>query len=363
MDLLHRTFLGNTLESYLWFAGILTAGLLFKRFISRLISAWLFRFIRKKEYEVGVNEFIGLVSAPVQFLIMVILLYFACDRLSFPTEWKLVSEEKFGVRFVLDHLYRGLMVVAITWIVLRLVDFFGLVLVARAKRSMSKSDDQLVPFLKEGVKVLLAGVGFLIMLGVAFELDIVSLVTGLGIGGLAFALAAKETLENLLGSFAIFMDKPFFVGDTVRVGAIEGVVESIGFRSTRIRSVDKSLVILPNKKMVDAELVNESEREMRRIRTVLLLRHGTASEQLQALTADLADFLQHRPFIEGEPQIHLRGFTPAGQELAISAIFRIPDADLFSNELQAFNLRVLELMKKYEIQWANPTASVAGIAV
>ncbi|MFM8433148.1 MAG: mechanosensitive ion channel family protein [Bacteroidota bacterium] len=355
-----RTFLGNAFEDYLWFAGILLAGFVFKRIISRFLSAWLYRLLRNKAFEVGVNEFIGLISAPVQLLIMVVLLYFACNRLHFPEEWHLVTEEKFGVRFVLDHLYRGMIVASITWIILRLVDFFGLVLAARARRSSSRSDDQLVPFLKEGVKVLLAGMGFLIMLGVAFEVDIVSLVAGLGIGGLALALAAKETLENLLGSFAIFMDKPFFVGDTVKVGGIEGVVESIGFRSTRIRSVDKSLVILPNKKMVDAELVNDSDRQFRRIKTILLIHSSSQTDRLKAFMVELQEFLKSRPALEGIPQVHLRGFSAIGHEISVTAVFRIPDGDLFANELQEFNLFVLDAMKRNTLNWANGTAMVSA---
>src|SRR4051812_17878053 len=98
---------------------------------------------------------------------------------------------------------------SVTWITMRIVDFIGLVFIYRASLTESKLDDQLVPFARDAVKIILGAIAFLAILGVLFNLDVVSLVTGLGIGGLAFALAAKETLENLLGSFTIFIDKPF----------------------------------------------------------------------------------------------------------------------------------------------------------
>lgn len=359
--MLQRTFLGNTVENYLWFLGILLAGLIFKRLLSRLLSAGLFRFFRKNTFEVGAEAFIGLLSAPFQFLIMVVILYFACDRLTFPVEWHLVSDEVFGIRFVLDHLYAGLMVVSITWLILRLVDYFGLVLMARAGRSASKSDDQLIPFLKEGVKVVIAGVGFLVMLGLAFELDIVSLVTGLGIGGLAFALAAKETLENLLGSFTIFLDKPFTVGDQVKVGSIEGHVESIGFRSTRIRAMDKMLVILPNKKMVDAELVNETQRELRRYKLVLALRRDTPPERIRGLVGGLTDYFATRTELVDVPNVHFKEITVNSMDVHAVVVLRIPDGDVFAAVQEEINFNVLAILHQNDCELApSPNTLVMG---
>ncbi|MBK6990129.1 MAG: mechanosensitive ion channel [Bacteroidetes bacterium] len=90
-------------------------------------------------------------------------------------------------------------------------------------------------------------------------------------------------MENLIGSFSIFLDKPFIVGDNVKVGAIEGRVETIGFRSTRIRGLDRMIVIVPNKKMTDAELMNDSERISRRARFSIELSNETSAEQMKAI--------------------------------------------------------------------------------
>ncbi len=107
------------------------------------------------------------------------------------------------------------------------------------------------------------------VLGFIFKVNIVALVGGLGIGGLALALASKETVENLFGSFTIFFDKPFTVGDHVKVGNVEGFVEGIGLRSTRIRTLERSLLTIPNKKMIDAELENVTLRSMWRPRSYI----------------------------------------------------------------------------------------------
>ena len=239
--------------------------------------------------------------------------------------------------------------------VMRSVDFAGMVLIARAHRTNNHTDDQLVPFLKEAVKVLLGGIGFLIMLAVAFNLDIVSLVTGLGIGGLAFALAAKETLENLLGSFTIFLDKPFVVGDQVKVGAIEGVVESIGFRSTRIRALDRMLVTVPNKRMVDAELINETDREFRRFRCLLQLNPEVKIDDLEAFLTNLRAFLTQRHHLEGQPQVHLKGISTTGLEVQVIAVLRLPDSEIFAAEQELINIKIIELVQQHHLSFSKNT--------
>lgn len=357
--MLHYYFLGNTIENYLWSIGILLCGLLFKRLLSRIISAILFRFFRKRSYEVGADSFITLLSAPFQFLIMVVILFFACNRLTFPMEWQLASNKVFGVRFFLEHLYRGMLVVAITWLVLRMVDFSALVLMARARKSATRADDQLIPFLKEGVKVILAGFGLLIVLSAALELDIVSLLTGLGIGGLAFALAAKETLENLLGSFTIFLDKPFTTGDHVKVGTVEGNVESIGFRSTRIRALDKMLVTVPNKKMVDAELINESERQLRRCKFTLSLSNEVQAENVMQFITALRTYLDRHTAIDGTSNVHLHEFGLNSLDVSVSCVLRITDGDEFLSAREGINFKVLELMKLHAVSFAEQATAVS----
>lgn len=359
-SVLNQTFLGNTLESYLWFLGILLVGLTLKRFISKLIARLFYRVVRKQGHRVGSDKFLALTAAPVGFLFLLLILYVACDRLHFPEEWKLVPENVFGLRFVLHQLFEGAVVVAVTWIVLRLVDFFGLVLIARARETEDRSDDQLVPFVKEGIKVILAGVGLLITLAVSFDLDVVSLVTGLGIGGLAFALAAKETLENLLGSFTIFLDKPFRVGDQVKVGPVEGKIESVGFRSTRIRALDRMLVTVPNKKMVDAELINETEREVRRSRQVFLLEHSTPPERIEEVLTDIRGYIEVQHELESGFIVRLQNVTQHGLELLVVYIVKTPVFEEFLAVQERIHLEILGILHRHQVRFAS-TAPVVNL--
>ena len=118
----------------------------------------------------------------------------------------------------------------------------------------------------------------------------------MGVGGIAIAMASKESLENLLGSFTIFLDQPFNVGDIVKIGTITGVVEKVGFRSTRIRTFDKSLVTVPNKKMVDAELDNLGMRPVRRAKFNIGLTYNTSQETIRNIVTDIQNIPD--PFIK-----------------------------------------------------------------
>ncbi|MGZ4049646.1 MAG: mechanosensitive ion channel family protein, partial [Bacteroidia bacterium] len=212
----------------------------------------------------GYEKLLALLKKPLGIFILLISFYFAFNILTFPAEWNFTTIDHFGLRMLLYRAYQIGIIVTLTWVVLRVIDFFGLVLIYRASLTESKTDDQLVPFIKESIKVIVTIMAVFFILGAVFKLNIASLIAGLGIGGLAIALAAKESLENLLGSFTIFLDKPFVIGDLIRVGTLEGTVEKIGFRSTRLRTPEKSYVTVPNKKLVDGELDNLSLRIQRR---------------------------------------------------------------------------------------------------
>jgi MscS family membrane protein len=245
------------------------------------------------------------------------------------------------------------------WILLRIVDFFGVVFMYRAKLSASKADDMLVPFIKEGVKILLAMFGLLAILGTVFNLNVVTLIGGLGIGGLAVALAAKETLENLLGSFLIFLDKPFIIGDQIKVGSIEGIIEDIGFRSTRIRTFERTVVTVPNKKMVDAELENQTKREHRRARFTLSLTYDASPGVMKRLSSEIEHVLKTHALIEKETTwVRFREFSASSLDLQVNYFVHTPELEKFLEVREEINYTIMELVKKNGLEFALPSTTV-----
>lgn len=346
-NLLQRTFAGNTLEDYLWFGSIVLIGLVLRQFLSRSLTHFVFRFIKKYSAGVGVDRLIILLKEPLNLFILLITFYLAFGKIHFPEEWQLAPVEAFGVRMIISRLYHASLIIAFTWIILRMIDFFGIILSYRASLTESKSDDQLVPFIKESIKIILGIFSFFFMLGTVFHVNVASLIAGLGIGGLAIALAAKESLENLLGSFTIFLDKPFSVGDKVQIGHVVGEVESIGFRSTRIRTLEKSFVTVPNKKMVEAELDNLSLRTQRRVSFPLHIELSTSSEKMKAIVSDIQECLNQHPLVnKEESRAWLHELGPHSLHIMVEYYLNTQNGDVYLNTRQEMNLRIMEIIEK-----------------
>ena len=181
-----------------------------------------------------------------------------------------------------------------------------------------------MPILKDVLKVVLWTIGAFWVLGTVFHVNIPALITGLGIGGVAIALAAKESIENLFGAFTILTDKPFQVGDTIRLGSVEGTVERIGFRSTRLRSLDGSAITIPNKKLVYENLENLTNRYNRKVKLNISLRYGISFSALQVLVKDIRSSLQNTLYVTEPIEVLADGFGENVFQLIISYSLPVP---------------------------------------
>ncbi len=355
-DFLQQTFLGNSIGSYCWFAVIILGGLIFQKLLSKLLTLFVFKFLQRYSTGIGYDKLLALLKKPMGIFIMLIVFYLAFDRLEFPAGWNFVPIEKFGMRMILFRLFQIAIVISITWVILRVIDFFGLVLMYRASKTESKTDDQLVPFIKDTIKVIIVIFSAFFILGAIFKLNVASLIAGLGIGGLAVALAAKESLENLLGSFTIFLDKPFVIGDFIKVGGVEGHVEKIGFRSTRIRTVEKSFVTLPNKKLIDNELDNLSFRSQRRAKFNVGLTFETKTEQFKNIVSEIFAIIEnHAQISKKETLVRLHDFDANGVNIMVIYFVNSMDYTVYMNVREEINYKILEIVEKNGSSFAHLT--------
>jgi MscS family membrane protein len=354
-----KIILGNSVADYLGSLLILLCGFLLSRYAAKWLSFLAFKiFPRQKIEHVGFDSFLKLLKKPFTVFLAFITVFLAFQHLDFPAEWKLAPVEKFGFRMVIEKTFLVALSVSTCWIFMRIVDYVGLILLEKAKLTESKADDQIVPFLKEGLKVLVVIFFFFFILGAIFGLDITSLVAGLGIGGLAIALAAKESLENLLGSFTIFFDKPFQVGDLIKIGNTEGHIERIGFRSTRIRTLDKSFVTVPNKKLVDSELDNLSLREQRRVRFFIQLTYDTPSVALKKLMDDIRSYLLSRIETTDDCFVHFYEFGTYSLNIRIIYFINSNDWDVYSAVREDVNFHIMKLVESAQLNFAFPTSTI-----
>ncbi len=289
---------------------------------------------------------------------MLIIIYAATDHLEFPQEWNLVPAEKFGLRMIIERCYQFVTICSVAWILLRMVDFLGLILLKKAEKTESKQDDQMVVFAVEAIKIIVIVFTVFIILGSVMNVNVGSLVAGLGIGGLAFALAAKESLENLLSSFIIFFDKPFEVGDSITVGNVSGTVEKVGFRSTRIRTVEKSLVTLPNRKMVDAELDNLTLKTLTRVRFIIGIQYQTPEEKINKIVSDIKKYLDEHPQTNQENTVRFFEFGESSLNILIQYFVTTIDWNITMKVREEINLKISAVVKNNESNFAFPTRTI-----
>jgi MscS family membrane protein len=202
-------------------------------------------------------------------------------------------------------------------------------------------------------------VGLLIQGSYELGFPTYSVLAGLGVGGLAVALAARDSLANLLGSMLIMIEKPFRVGHVVRVSGSEGTVEDVGFRSTRIRTPDNSLISIPNNTVVNATVENLSLRGMRRQRFLIQVTYGTSREKLEQLIAGIKQLITDHP-LTNKAKFDVR-FNDFGESsLNILVYFHIETTD-YSTELQAREeilLKIMGLAAELGVDFAFPTRTL-----
>ena len=221
-DLLQQEFLSNTLENYFWFIGFIVFGMIFKQVISKYLSHIIYKIINRDK-TINISTFDELLIKPIGFFISLMFIYLGSLNISFP-ELLNIENSQFSLKLVVNKIFTIVVLFSVLRIGLRFVDYLGIVFLNKADATESKMDDQLVPFVIEVGKIAVYIVLFFILLGRVFNIDVTALAAGVGIGGIAIAMASKESLENLLGSFTIFFDKPFVVGDLVTTGGITGTV-------------------------------------------------------------------------------------------------------------------------------------------
>jgi MscS family membrane protein len=212
---------------------------------------------------------------------------------------------------------KALVVFALVVALYRLTDVFSTHLAQRALRTESKLDDQFVPLIRKSTKVVIVIAGVLLVLQ-NLEVNVMSLVAGLGIGGLAVALAAKDSIANLFGSVMIFTDRPFSIGDWIKVESVEGRIEEVGFRSTKIRTLADTVVVLPNARFMEATIENFSARRARRIHSVIGIGYDTPLEKVQAFVEGIRAIIRANPNTQKDSyEIHFNGFGTTGLEIYV----------------------------------------------
>ncbi len=240
----------------------------------------------------------------------------------------------------------------------RVVDVLTDILGRRATDTDTKIDDLLVPLVRRALKIFVSAIG-LVYIAESLSIEILPLLTGLGIGGLAVAFAAKDTIENFFGSIAVIFDRPFEVGHWVVIDDVEGTVEKLGFRSTRIRTFYNSLVTVPNAMLVRATVDNYGRRKYRRFKTDLGLAYDTPPEKIDAFCEGIRELIRQHPYTRKDYyQVSFSGYGASSLNILVYIFFEAPDWSVEMRERHRLLNDILRLAKKLGVEFAYPTQTV-----
>lgn len=347
-EFLQTLVFDNPLISYLWIAGILLAMYLLKGIVSKFLCGLLYGFFPGAKKYVTRDQFIALVLIPMEWFVVWMVVIFSFHKLNFPSVldvelYKITSKE------IIEATGKAILVVFFIRLLRRFIDFIALVFKAKADQTPDQSDNQLVVFFRDFFKVVAIIIGIIMFSKFVFNFDISSLITGLSIVTAAVALATRESLENLIASFIIFFDKPFTLGDLVKVEGVTGTVEKIGLRSTRIRTEQKTFLTMPNKKMVDSILDNLTLRTQRKAEIRLELNVRTTAKQINDLIEKIEMLLQQQEQIESSTVV-LNELGSKSISIHVDYFTQTIEFALFQEIKQTINLNILRMMEGLGIE-------------
>ncbi len=356
---LHKEFFNNTVATYLCVFVSIILAILLKRFVSKYFATLLFKLVARTGKKLNKPAFINLILPPLENFLFLFISFVALDKLTYPKELD-INIYKFSLFQVVDSATSIALVVTFTWLCLRAIDFVAMILEESAIKTSDHAESQLVIFFKDFFKMILGIIGFLMILKFGFHKEIGNIVTGLSLVGAALALATKESLENLIASFIIFFDKPFMVGDNIKVNNMIGVIEKIGLRSTRIRTEEKTYISVPNKQMVDSIVDNLSRRIQRRVTTNLEISVSVKAAQLKDLSAAISELLKH-PEIQNY-SVYLKDTGRTAHVIEVMYFTDISQTLTEFNQMrETINLDIIALLEKKKVPLAASDSNIVVV--
>lgn len=318
-SLMRRSFL---LENWQWLGMfcIVFIGLALSRIITHLMRHFIKVVFRREAVAID-NSAEDRFIKPISITLTTLSWWLGLSTLGLPGELRVVL-------VVAVKLVTG---AAGIWAGYRLMDVVDNFLMGKAMKTTNKFDDLLVPLITRGLKTIVIIIG-LLFIGDIFAIDLDKVLAGLGLGGLAFALAAKDTISNIFGSLTILIDRPFQIGDWVTIGSADGTVESVGVRSTRIRTFYDSLITIPNSELINAQIDNYGARQYRRITATINVAYDTPPEKIDGFCEAVRELIRKHPYTRKDFYlVSLNDFGASALGIMLYCFVRTPD---WSTELR-----------------------------
>lgn len=319
--------------------------LLLRKLFSRYIFSWLMRLSSKTDYVMD-GKILLAFEKPIQTLFVILGLYIALLYLPLPV----------AADVIINRLFRSSIVIILAW---GLIDLTGKdSLLSEKLREKFNIDSILFPFFSNVVRFIIVALAIVIV-AQEWNYDVNGFIAGLGLGGLAFALAAQDAIANVFGGIIIILEKPFGIGDWVTTSGGEGIVEDITFRSTTIRTFTDSLITMPNSKLANEAITNHSRRGKRRIDFYLGLTYDTPANKIQICVNRIKEMLENHPGIHPETiMVYFQTFNESSLDIFV---YCFTNTTVWSEHLavrQDINLKIMEILESEGVSLAFPSRSI-----
>jgi MscS family membrane protein len=289
-------------------------------------------------------------SRPVPFLFFIVGLKIGLGGLSVNA----------GIATLLADVIAVLLTVSIAYFVYSLIDIVNYLLISVTGKTATKLDDMMVPMVRKSLRVVVVLLALVQIAQILSDKPITSIIAGLGVGGLAVALAAQETIKNFFGSLVIFADKPFELDERIRVGGHDGVVEEVGFRSTRIRTLDGHLVTIPNGELANLLVENVSKRPYIKRVLEVGITYDTPIEKVQQARTILEEILhEHEGYNKAyPPRVYFKTFNASSLDLIAIYWYHPADYWAYMHHADQVNMDVLSRFNEAGIEFAFPSQTL-----
>lgn len=353
MDFLEKIYYHNTVLEWAIALGIILGGVIVAKILYWFTSTVIKKITAKTKTQLD-DLLIDKVEKPVIFIVIIAAYYWAISYLNFPTG---PGGEINGMEKLLFKFATFAMVIDITWMISRILDaVVEEYVVPLTEKSESDFDDQVLPIMRKGIRAVIWIMGIIIGMD-NLGIDITAMIAGLGIGGLALALAAQDMVKNIFGGIMIFLDKPFKIGERIQIDGFDGTVEEVGLRSTRVRTLEGRLLIINNSTFSDNTVINVTAEHTRKVVLNLGMTYDTTPEKMQRSMDIIKEIVVAHPGMdENDTSI---GFNAFGDfALGILLVYRInKDADILQTQTD-INLEILKRFNAEGLEFAFPTQTI-----
>ena len=319
-----------------------------RKVISRLILLPFKRLVVDRTATQVDDILIGVLENPIRFLIIALGIFIAGQILTADigtVQFFSRLSRSFVILAVFVALYNGVDLIVASSMRLQYITGIDL-------------DEQLVPFMRAALKIIIVAIAVIVVLQ-EWNYDVNGLIAGLGLSGLAFSLAAKDTASNLFAFTTIVSDRPFVVGEFIRTPDVEGIIEDIGMRNTRLRQLDQVYVTVPNSIIANAPIMNLSRMEKRRISFNLGITYSANSGDMRSLIDRIRTLLESREKVDPESVVvYFTDFGDSALNVLVVCMVLEPDWQLFSAEKEEINLQIMDIVEDLGLGIAFPTQSL-----